>query len=43
MTANLPLRRVQSCLGSSGWAEILVSPVWLGAVVACGMTARMTT
>ena len=27
----------------SGWVAILVSPVWLGAVVVCGMSARMTT
>jgi hypothetical protein len=27
----------------SGWAAFLVSAVWLGSVVACGMTVRMTS
>ena len=29
-------------LARSGWAAFLVSPVWFGSVVACGMTVRMT-
>src|ERR687892_359624 len=29
-------------LARSGWAAFLVRAVWFGAVVACGMTARMT-
>jgi hypothetical protein len=40
---NLLFSTVQLGLARSGWSTILVSPVWLGAVVACGMTARMTT
>jgi hypothetical protein len=43
VTANLLVPRVQLGLARSGWAAILLSPVWLGAVVACGMTDRMTT
>jgi len=43
MTAHLLCSTVQLGLARSGWAAILFSPVWLGAVVACGMTARMTT
>jgi hypothetical protein len=34
---------VQLGLARSGWAAFLVSPVWFGSVVACGMTVRMTT
>jgi hypothetical protein len=34
---------VQLGLARSNWAAFLVSPVWLGSVVACGMTDRMTT
>jgi hypothetical protein len=43
MTANLPLRPVQSGLGSSGYEAIPLSALWLAAVGPGGMTARMTT
>jgi hypothetical protein len=43
MTANLLFYTVQLGLARSGWAAFLVSAVWFGSVVACGMTARMTT
>jgi hypothetical protein len=34
--------KVQLGLARSGWAAFLVSAVWFGSVVACGMTAGMT-
>jgi hypothetical protein len=42
VTANLLLSTVQSGLARSGWAAILVSVVWSGAVGSGGMTTRMT-
>ena len=42
ITGDLLVCAVQLSLSRSGWAEILVSPVWLGAVVACGMSNGMT-
>jgi hypothetical protein len=40
ITANLPLRPLQYGLAWSGWAGIVVSVVWFGAVVVCGMSTR---
>jgi hypothetical protein len=43
MTAILLFSTAQLVLARSGWVAFLVSPVWFGSVVACGMTARMTS
>jgi hypothetical protein len=43
VTADLLLSTVQLGPARSGWAAFLFRPVWFGLVVACGMTARMTT
>src|SRR5215217_4234495 len=43
ITAHLLFSTVQRGLARSGWVAFLLSPVWCGSVVACGMTVRMTS